>query len=422
MPFGRLTSVSADIEQERLRALTSAAVALTSELDVDTLLQRIVDVARGLVDARYAALAVWEEGSIARFVYAGIDKDLARQIGSPPHGRGILGAVLREGRPIRLRNLPRDPRAVGAPSSHPAVTSFLGVPIGVRGVAYGDLYLANKIGAEEFSEDDESVAVNLASLAAAAIENARMFARERETAEQLRELDRMRADFVSIVSHELRNPLATIRSLAILLNDARSLVSDAERKEYLDSIVGETDRLTELVEDVLSESRIQSGSLSYLFVPYDPVRLVTRALEDARAASPGHTLDLDIPSSLPEVRGDAERMMQVLANLLSNACRYSSDGSTVTVRAGVRDGRLRVEVSDEGIGIAEEDVPRLFQRFVRLEHPGVAEIKGTGLGLYISRSIVEAHDGRISAESIPGKGSTFVIDVPVAGPAAESLH
>lgn len=405
-------------ERARLAAFTAAAVALASELELDALLQRIVDVARELVGAQYAAMSVWEEGRIVRFVHSGLAPGDAERIGHPPTGGGILGVVLRGGMPVRSDDLGADARSAGFPPEHPLMRSFLGVPIRHRGKVFGDLYLTEKRDGVEFTDEDEAAAVSLAALAAVAIENAAMFSREHEMVARLRELDRLRADFVAMVSHELRNPIATIRGHALLLRDRPEKFSTEEHHRFTSVVVEEATRLAMLVDDVLDVARMQAGEFSYAFYLFDPRALLEEAVEDARATSPRNELILDAPAEMPSVRGDRDRVKQVVSNLISNACRYSPDDTPVTVTARVDRENLVVSVIDEGIGIAAEDRPRLFKRFARIRKPGMEHVKGTGLGLYISRQIVEKHGGTIWVETQPRHGSTFSFSVPLAGPSS----
>src|SRR5205814_2186807 len=144
---------------DRLRALLEAGVAITSELSLDALLQRLVEKAVELTGARYGALGVIDQGGLAleRFITTGLDVQTQAAIGDPPHGRGILGALIRDAKPLRLDDLSKDPRSVGFPPNHPPMRSFLGVPIMLRGVAYGNLYLTEKAGGEDFTEMDEEL-------------------------------------------------------------------------------------------------------------------------------------------------------------------------------------------------------------------------------------------------------------------------
>jgi len=181
---------SASQSEPRLRALLEAGMALASELSLDSLLERLTELAAELTDARYAALGVIDPtGSrLERFITYGLDDETRAAIGDPPHGRGILGALIRDARPLRLHAITDDPRSVGFPPNHPPMTTFLGVPVLLRGVAYGNLYLTEKAGGEDFNEADQELVGMLASQAAVAIENARLFEASTHWSRQLESL------------------------------------------------------------------------------------------------------------------------------------------------------------------------------------------------------------------------------------------
>lgn len=182
----------ADVTQQlRLRALLDAGIALTSELSLDAVLQRLVETAASLAGARYAALGVIDPTGkeLERFVTFGMDEETQTTIGDPPHGRGILGVLIRDATPLRLHDLGQDPRSVGFPPGHPPMSSFLGVPILLRGVAFGNLYLTEKEDGGDFTEEDEEVALLLASQAAVAVENARLYESATRWSRQLESLN-----------------------------------------------------------------------------------------------------------------------------------------------------------------------------------------------------------------------------------------
>ena len=184
-----------DATYERARALVEAGIALSSELSLDAVLQKLVETAAALTGAQYAALGVLAPGGqhLERFLVSGIDAETRRTIGDPPAGRGILGVLIREARPLRMRDLAQDPRAVGFPPGHPSMHSFLGVPVTLRGTAYGNLYLTEKEGGLDFTEDDEDTVVLLASQAAVAIENARLYEASTRWSAQLESLNEVMA-------------------------------------------------------------------------------------------------------------------------------------------------------------------------------------------------------------------------------------
>jgi signal transduction histidine kinase len=199
-------------EVDRLRAIVDAGVALASELSLDAVLQRIVEAAAELTGARYAALGVIDQSgqALERFVVTGIDEETQAAIGDLPRGRGILGALIQDAKPLRLTDLTDDPRSVGFPPNHPPMRSFLGVPILLRGVAYGNLYLTEKSGGEPFSEEDEELVTLLSSQAAVAIENARLYEAATRWLKQLESLDEIASALVSEV--ELSRVLELVAS------------------------------------------------------------------------------------------------------------------------------------------------------------------------------------------------------------------
>jgi signal transduction histidine kinase len=237
------------ITSERLRALVDAGIALTSELSLDALLEKLVDGARELTGARYAALGVIGRTGreLERFVTSGIDEETRRQIGEPPRGRGILGALITEQRVLRLHDLTEDPRAVGFPPNHPPMHSFLGVPILLRGVAYGNLYLTEKEGDQDFTDDDEELVKLLAAQAAVAIENARLYESATRWLEQLESLSEVSNALVSelepsrlldLVAQRLRELLGARRVfVALTLPDGRLRV-DVAAGEDAQQLVG----------------------------------------------------------------------------------------------------------------------------------------------------------------------------------------
>ena len=186
-------------QQERLRALVAAGIALTSELSLDALLQKLVETAAQLTGARYAALGVIDQAgqALERFVTTGLDDETRAAIGDLPRGRGILGVLIREARPLRLHTIADDPRSVGFPPGHPPMRTFLGVPIMLRGTAYGNLYLTEKEGGEEFTAEDEELSTLLAAQAAVAVENARLYESATRWLRQLESLNEIGNALVS---------------------------------------------------------------------------------------------------------------------------------------------------------------------------------------------------------------------------------
>ncbi len=229
-----------------------------------------------------------------------------------------------------------------------------------------------------------------------------------------READKLKETFISIVSHELKTPVAIIRGYAETLQRPQAQRDPALMEEMLSAIVEETDRLARLVDDLLDASRLQAGGLSLKEIgEVDLAAIARRVVERYRAQTRKHTLRLELPEDFPIIRGDARRLEQVLDNLISNAIKYSPHGGEIVVRGEVRPAEVVIAVQDEGVGIPLEEQDNIFQRFYRVEGPETRAVAGTGLGLYLTRAIVQAHGGRIWVKSAPGKGSTFYVALPL---------
>jgi PAS domain S-box-containing protein len=219
------------------------------------------------------------------------------------------------------------------------------------------------------------------------------------------QLDEMKNDLISVISHELRTPLSSILGfIEILLNRE---VSKDKQDKYLQIVHREANRLTALLNDFLDIQRMESGGQDYHFAPTDLTVLVTNITEQWQRKP--HTIELDMPAEDLLVRGDSQKIMQVLHNLLSNAVKYSPGANKIHVNVGQMDDEIRIDVKDFGLGIPEKDIPRLFTKFFRVEHSDRMQIRGTGLGLSICKEIIQAHGGSLTVRSELGKGSTFTV-------------
>jgi signal transduction histidine kinase len=227
------------------------------------------------------------------------------------------------------------------------------------------------------------------------------------------ELDRMKDEFVAVVSHELRTPLTAIRgSLQLLLADPA--IADAENRRLLEAALNSCERLVRIVSDMLDMSKIEAGRLILRSRRLSLVEIVQQSIDSVRqlAAQAAVAIADHVPHDLPTVIGDADRLTQAVINLLSNAVKFAPPRSTITVNGRADDRFVAVSVQDRGHGIAREDMDRLFHKFQQLEGPGARRLSGTGLGLVITKAIVEQHGGRIEVDSAVGEGSTFSIVLP----------
>ena len=233
---------------------------------------------------------------------------------------------------------------------------------------------------------------------------------------QVRRLETIRRDFISNISHELRTPLASLKALVeTLLGGA--LEDPPVARRFLGRMENEVDSLTQMVQELLELTRIESGRVPLQLETVEPADLVNSAIErlHLQAERAGLTFSVEIPENLPEVLADSPRLEQVLVNLLHNAIKFTPEGGEifVAVEPGQADEEMvRFVVTDTGVGIPEEDLPRIFERFFKADRARAGG--GTGLGLAIARHLVQAHRGNIWAESVEGKGSTFFFDIPKA--------
>lgn len=247
-----------------------------------------------------------------------------------------------------------------------------------------------------------------------AVENA-WLAQQAAEVKILREIDRLRSELIANVSHELRTPLGLIKISAssLLMDDTE--FDRATQLQFLRSISEETTKLETIVEHLLDLGRIESGRLRLDKQPTDLKALITETIKSMEALSSRHRLVSDLPAAPLVATVDAKRIEQVLRNLLDNAIKYSPDGGTITLQAQQGDAHILVTVSDEGIGIPIGEWDKIFERFHRVENEITRRLRGAGLGLAVCRGIVEAHGGRIWAESQPGVGSTFCFTLPTSG-------
>lgn len=230
-----------------------------------------------------------------------------------------------------------------------------------------------------------------------------------------RAIERLKSDFVSTVSHELRTPLAAIYGAAMTLRRHDVPLSEEQREAMLSVVAGESERLARIVNDILYASRLDSDTVDVSIAQVNARDVASTVVAAARAHLPdGVELTLEAPADLRPVAADGDKVRQVLVNLVENAIKYSPDGGPVRVLVETAQNRMRFSVSDRGLGIPAGEHARIFEKFYRLDPNLTRGVGGTGLGLYISREIVRRMDGRIWVESVPGEGSTFSFELPLA--------
>jgi signal transduction histidine kinase len=393
-----------------LEAANRCARALSSSLELDQAFDAFIREVRGLLPFDRVAIVLSEEGSARVMAVAGAGAEDVLPPGSsrPVHG-SLLEEVLRTNQSAYRRDM--------SWAEYPEEEEFIALGLRCR-LATPLLLGAKSIGMlslvrrepDSFTTEEMELAGLLGRLVASAVQNIRAYEAERKTVEELRRLSALRADFVSLVSHELRTPMAAVIGSARTLQQRWRELTPDQRESFLELIAGETNRLANLISDVLDTSRIDAGTFSFRFSDVDLGELVRDSVATAELGSDEVSLRAEVHEPLPVVRGDPERLRQVLMNLLDNAIKYSPAGDEVEVRAYAEDGRIRVDVRDNGPGIAREDQRLIFEKFGRVMTGHTRP--GTGLGLFIARSIAEAHGGTLDVSSAPERGATFTLDLP----------
>lgn len=399
---------------ERLELLVEGSAGLISEYSLAGVLQRVADLAIELIGARYSAVGILgtDGKTLDSFTTAGLSQAERSRLGSPPTGHGILGLVIREERAIRLQNLQSHPASQGFPPHHPMMRSFLGVPIMGRRTVLGNLYLAEKLDAGEFTEEDEHLATLLAAKAAAAIDNARLHEESARLLEEVQRLHRSRERFFAMVNHELRNALAGVYGWAEMLV-RRKDPATVPRAAF--EVVDSAERAISLINDLLDLSRLDEDRLQPVIQEVDCLGIIRSAITRVTPAAAARqvALQASVPDPAPTCRTDPSRVEQILINLLTNAIRHTPAGSTVTVSTSLSEGgqgRVVFQVDDEGPGIAEASLDLIFDVY---QTNAGEEGKGTGLGLPLSRRLARLLGGELSAVAAEGFGGRFTLQLPV---------
>ena len=394
----------AEIKTERLdgyRRLIDISRDLASTLDLDILLSRIAHAAAEVSGAEAASILLYDDA--ARRLYfqmaTNIDEPTRRGL-VVPIDKSIAGWIVTNRKPVRISNAHEDPRFFGdiEQTTGFPTESILGVPLITKNKIVGVLEALNKHGGK-FTDQDESMLLVLGAQAAVAIENARLF---------------QQSDLISEFVHELRTPLASLSTATYLL--LRPEMSQDQRDQIVNSIHTETLRLNALASSFLDLARLESGRVQFRKTSFSLADLLYECKDvmSSKADEEHIQVRVESPEGLPVLEADRDKVKQVLLNLLSNAIKYNRANGSVILRAESTDTEIFISVQDTGVGIPEQALPHLFEKFYRVrEHEN--KTSGTGLGLSICKQIVQGHGGRIEVKSKMGIGTMFMIHLPRGG-------
>ncbi|MDE2869002.1 MAG: ATP-binding protein [Chloroflexota bacterium] len=530
-------------ENERLRSrlsrLTEAILRISQDLELETVLQEVVDSARVLTDARYAAITTQDDaGELEDLLFSGLEPGEIEQAVGFPAGPALFQYLSQLKRPLRTRDFVAHVDLAGFPGFSLPIGAFLSAQIRDRGNQVGNIYIGKQQLGPDFTLEDEETLEMFAAQVGAAITNARRYGDEqRAKADQtalvntspvgvlvvdaktrqlvqfndearrlagglrghdrdfaqvlslftfrridgreipatempveralrtgetvraeemtiqrqdgqtvttlvnatpilsedgdivsvvstvqdmtpLEEIERLRAEFLGMVSHELRTPLTSIKGSAATARSATYPLDPAETRQFFRIIEEQADYMRDLINNLLDLARIEAGTLSVAPEPTEIADVIDQARNAFLSGGYRNSVEVFVAQDIPRIPADSQRVGQVLYNLFSNASKYSREWSTIRVNASLEDVYVAVSVIDEGRGISAAQLPRLFSKFSRIDNDDGPEVEGYGLGLAISRGIVEAHGGRIWAESDgEGHGTRFTFTLPAVAAA-----
>ena len=413
MTTGQLRDLASQPHQ--LRRLVELSVVLNSTLDLDALLQLITATATELLDCEAASILLYDEKDQRLFFAAATGSDPAELAKIPvPLENSLAGTIFRTNQHMILNNVEQDPRHFSLVSNQIqlAVQTLLGVPMPIKERTVGVLEALNKrVGV--FDEHDASVLAVTAAHAAIAIHNARLLRATRRALQKVQEADQLKRNFLALASHELRTPLGIIMGYStILKEDAKAEFSDSADRvlaaaAQMRSILDEMNNLAMLKSDELA-LKPQKVALE------DVLAYACEGIKDIAAARK-QNLVYDFADEVYIVNVDIDKTAQAFGNLLSNAIRFSPEGTEITIGVSKHGDQVLSWVRDRGIGIPADKLQKIFEEFYQIESPNTRHYGGLGIGLTIAKGLIEAQGGKIWAESEgEGKGSTFKVSLPMA--------
>jgi signal transduction histidine kinase len=394
----------AEVKTEKLdgyRRLIDIARDLASTLDLDILLSRIVHAAAEISGAEAASILLFDDTSRQLYfqVATNMDESTRRGIVVPLDG-SIAGWIVNNRQTVRITNVHNDPRFFSSVEQTTGFSteSILGIPLVTKNKIVGVLEALNKPKGK-FTDTDESMLLVLGAQAAVAIENARLF---------------QQSDLISEFVHELRTPLSSLSTATYLL--LRPEMSQEQRDQIVNNIHSETMRLNSLASSFLDLARLESGRVQFRKTRFSITDLFYECKDvmSSKALENNIQIRVESPEGLPLLDADRDKIKQVLLNLLSNAIKYNRPSGTVMLRAEVIENEIVMYIQDTGLGIPDESLPHLFEKFFRVrEHE--SRVAGTGLGLSICKQIIHGHGGRVEVKSKISVGTVFSVFMPYSG-------
>ncbi|MBM3133557.1 MAG: hypothetical protein FJZ95_11090, partial [Chloroflexi bacterium] len=401
-----------------LAALNAIAASVSRSIDLDQVLNDALGTTLEVLRIEHGAIGLLdkETGKLILKATRGTDPELVNAMSPIPLDETAFQFVSTMERPLFIDSFWEWVQLLGAESIlrtrlHPLKSAIV-VPLTVRGETQG-LMCTFTLGERIFNEEEKGLMATIGHQVSIAIENAQLLGTA-SRAKALEELDTLRTALLASVSHELRTPLCSIKGLASTLTQTDVHWDDETQRDFLRTIDRESDILTHIIEDLMEMSQMEAGIMR-TEKRYTTISAVFNQVSNQiTRLTPKHRFEARIPQGFPQIYADEVRIGEVITNLVSNATAYSDEGTAITLDAECIDGQIVVSVTDQGIGIAEEHLDKIFDRFYRLDSGVKRRRGGTGLGLAICKGIVENHGGKIWVESTVGKGSRFRFSLPVS--------
>jgi len=401
--------------QLRLEYLLEATRNLRNALDLEAYLQLVSEAAAELTDSEASSIMVVDEtGDTLRFIAAPrLQWNVLKSLDVPVEG-SIAGRVFTSGNPEIVAVTRKDQKHFKNIDSMTGfeTRSMAAVPIIFKGEKIGVFEVINRRGKADFTDEDVAFLEILAAEAAVLLYNDRLENQVRKAHEEIAHLDRMKSDFTAIASHELRTPLGLILGHATFLRE----MVEAQYVEQVDTIIRAASKLKEIIENLSNVDNFQTGMATLRNRMFSVNRLMLELIDSYQAEAKGKNITIQTnlhKSNELVIDGDGEKISIAVSNLIKNAIMFTNEGGHVFVQVEQVPGYVKISVIDDGIGIPPADLTRIFERFYQVESHLTRKHGGMGLGLSVSKVMVEMHGGRIWAESEEGKGSTFTILLPL---------
>ena len=402
---------------ERMRALHEINLASNSSLDMGVILDVLMQKIAALLP--HSAVLIWlrndTTGRLERAACFNIDREawVGPPLGETP---ALVRAVVETVTFVISKNVRTDPRVLDREFyTQQGIVSYLGVPLAVEDQVFGALLLLTRE-EHDFPPEEVEFLITLAGQAATAIQKSRLYEQIKTQAAQLESANREICNFTALIAHDLRSPLNQVLGVSELMTDSAFGPVTDEQKKWLRNVTANVGQLVALVDDFLDVSKLESGRLDLTCTAVDLGKLIADAVENYRFQVKKKEIAVRqaVSDLVPRVPADQRRVEQVLNNLLSNALKFTPQTGEIEIGASSSETDVKIWVRDTGAGIAAEEMGDLFQKYKQTASGRISEHKGTGLGLVICKMIVEAHGGKIWAESEQGNGAKFVFTLPAA--------